>query len=110
MLEKEHNAFIEEETNIYNIIKKAIEVQIEESQVAFHSTCSRRNITRDSEADSVNTKDSNGYSINSCYKIRMTPGHRRASNPMTPLKGSAARHENLSQSNHDSNSQDRPDQ
>ena len=31
MIEKEHTAFIEEETNIYGIIKKAIEVQIEES-------------------------------------------------------------------------------
>ena len=96
MLEKEHMAFIEEETNIYNIIKKAIEVQIEESCVAFHSSSSRRNITRDSEMDSLNLKDSNGYSINSCYKNRMTDSLKRASNPMTPLKGSAAKRENMS--------------
>jgi hypothetical protein len=102
MLEKDHTAFIEEETNIYNIIKKAIEVQIEESCVAFHSSSSsRRNITRDSEMDSLHLKDSNGYSINSCYKHRMTDSHKRASNPMTPLKGSAAKRENMSLSNHE---------
>lgn len=90
MLEKEHTAFIEEETTIFNIIKKAIEVQIEESCVAFHnSSSSRRNLTRSSHMDSDSRKDSNGYAVNSCYKDVITESQTRASNPVTPLKGAA---------------------